>query len=89
MVKLLRKLLKLLFVAGLTSAVVFAVRALVDRISGEPGVPSVPGARGGPGAPESGNGALHGSFDSWPAVPQAPGRDVGSGSGSSSGTGTG
>lgn len=57
--KLLRRLTKLVFYVGLAGAAAAGLRALVGRLSGEPGTPSAQG----------------GSYDSWPAVARAPGRE--------------
>lgn len=88
MLKVSRKLLKLFVLLGLAVALVFAVRALMDWIAGEPGVPNTPSVPevpgtpevpGVPGTPAQADERRRGSYDSWPAVPQAPGREAGSG----------
>ena len=51
-------------IAVSVAAVAAAGRAVLGRLAGEPGVPTPP----------------RGSFDTWPAVPPAPGRQVPNGS---------
>jgi hypothetical protein len=61
---ILRKLVRSIVMAALASVAVAAGRALLGKLAGEPGVPS----------------SQRGSFDTWPAVPPAPGRQVPNGS---------
>lgn len=77
MVKLLRMIMKLVLLAAMVLGVAAGARALVGWLSGEPGDPS------------TGTNKRQGSFDSWPPVPQAPGRDAGAGTGNGSGAGAG
>jgi hypothetical protein len=59
-----RALLRAAAVGALVAGIAAAARALVGRLSGEPG----------------GAGGRGGSFDTWPVVPPAPGRLAGDGS---------
>ena len=45
-------------VMAVAAAIAVTVRAVLGKVAGEPGVPS----------------PRHGSFDTWPTVPPAPGR---------------
>jgi hypothetical protein len=59
MLKLLRKLMQLLFLACIVWVLVAVARALMARLQGEPG---------------ASNGTRTASYDSWPPVPPAPDR---------------
>jgi hypothetical protein len=61
---MLRGMVRSIVMTAVAAVVVAAGRAVLGRLNGKPGVPSSP----------------RGSFDTWPAVPPAPGRQVPNGS---------
>ena len=82
----LRVTLRLVLRLAVVAVILAVVRAVVGWLAGDPGVPAGPGANGSAagtngsagGARRSGKGGgVPMSFDSWPAVPQAPARSEG------------
>ncbi|MGA2037546.1 MAG: hypothetical protein ABSH04_08200 [Acidimicrobiales bacterium] len=61
--KVVRKLIRLVLLAGVVSGLVAGKRAVMGRLSGAPGTSAD---------------TRTSSYDSWPPVPRAPGRDTSS-----------
>jgi hypothetical protein len=76
--RLLGGLARMAMRAALLAGLAALVRYAIGRLSGEPGVPATAGSSSGSnGGWRPRRGGLHTpmSFDEWPPVPQAPGRE--------------